>query len=244
GLVGGRHGHDARDQPHVVGGRRRRGLHVGVLGDRRGRGRVRRRDGHGEGAARCGGRSHPVAQGGLAWRAVARWTRGLRTGHVENGALVRFPAAGGAVPSHDLPSGPRDPCGLSGVSARRGAGTRLGPRHTIADRSRTEGDPSPCVSQQPRKVPPPAPRLNEMWTWSKWFAVAPPRSSIRFQPLPWLIRWRQITYLMPRASMFSNAHAARRSPVARSTMKSTARPPGWSEVPARPATPCIVGSPN
>src|SRR5690349_24457089 len=49
---------------------------------------------------------------------------------------------------------------------------------------------------------------------------------------------------MPSAARFFNAHAASRSPVAGSTMKSTARPDGWSEVPARPATPYIVGSPK
>jgi hypothetical protein len=37
---------------------------------------------------------------------------------------------------------------------------------------------------------------NDTWTWSKWLAVSLPRFSIRAQPLPLLICWRQIAYFV------------------------------------------------
>src|SRR5690606_8013757 len=64
-----------------------------------------------------------------------------------------------------------------------------------------------------------------------WFAVTPPRSSMRFQPLPWLIRCFQITYLIPRAFLWSRRNWAILSPFAErtGTMKSKARPAGCPE---------------
>ena len=48
----------------------------------------------------------------------------------------------------------------------------------------------------------------------------------------------------PEPLLFCSTYWTSASPVARSTMKSRARPPGWSEVPARPATPATRSTLN